>query len=163
MCSIGIVGLLAGCGGSKKSGGSGGGVLGFTISGSVSGLSGSGLVLGNNGYSLAIAGNGSFSFSQTFVLDNYDVTVLTQPSNPTQTCSVANGSGTATGNVTNVQVTCATATYTIGGTVSGLSGTGLVLQDNGGDNLSISGNGSFTFKTAISSGSTYKVTVLTQP
>ena len=163
VCSIGIISLLAGCGGSKKSGGSGGGVLGFTISGSVSGLSGSGLVLGNNGYSLAIAGNGSFSFSQTFVLDNYDVTVLTQPSNPTQTCSVANGSGTATGNVTNVQVTCATTTYTIGGTVSGLTGTGLVLQDNGGDNLSISGNGSFTFKTAISSGSTYKVTVLTQP
>ncbi len=161
--SIGIVGLLGGCGGSKKANNSGGGVLGFTISGTVSGLSGSGLVLGNNGYSLAITGNGAFSFSQTFVLDNYDVTVLTQPSSPTQTCTVANGSGTASGNVTNVQVTCTTATYTIGGSVSGLSGTGLVLQDNGGDNLSITANGSFTFKTAIDAGSKYAVTVLTQP
>ena len=41
-------------------------------------------------------------------------------------------------NVTNVAVTCATtsATYSVGGTVSGLSGT-VVLQDNGGDNLSV--------------------------
>ena len=38
--------------------------------------------------------------------------------------------------------------YTIGGTVSGLSGT-VVLQDNGGDTLSVSGNGSFTFATAV--------------
>ena len=28
-----------------------------------------------------------------------------------------------------------TGPYTIGGTVTGLTGTGLVLQDNGGDNL----------------------------
>ena len=49
--------------------------------------------------------------------------------------------------------------YTIGGTVSGLSGTGLVLQNNGGNNLSVSANGRFTFTTAIASGSTYNVTV----
>ena len=42
-------------------------------------------------------------------------------------------------------------TYTIGGTVSGLSGT-VVLQDNGGDNLSVSGNGSFTFATPVDAG-----------
>ncbi|MGH8298248.1 MAG: lactonase family protein [Steroidobacteraceae bacterium] len=47
--------------------------------------------------------------------------------------------------------------------MSGLSGTGLVLQDNGGDNLSITANGAFTFATKINSGSTYSVTVLTQP
>ena len=54
-------------------------------------------------------------------------------------------------------------TYKIGGTVVGLSGTGLTLQDNGGDNLPISVNGAFTFATAITSGATYRVTVLTQP
>ena len=32
------------------------------------------------------------------------------------------------------------ASYTVGGTVSGLSGT-VVLQDNGGDNLSVTANG----------------------
>jgi hypothetical protein len=53
--------------------------------------------------------------------------------------------------------------YTIGGMVSGLSGSGLVLQDNGGNNLTISANGNFSFAATISSGATYKVTILTQP
>jgi hypothetical protein len=50
----------------------------------------------------------------------------------------------------------------LGGTISGLSGT-VVLQNNGGDNLSSSSNGSFTFSTNLTSGSTYNVAVLTQP
>ena len=54
-------------------------------------------------------------------------------------------------------------TYTIGGSVSALSGSGLVLQDNGGDNLPVSADGTFTFRTALPSGSTYKVTVAVQP
>ncbi len=32
-------------------------------------------------------------------------------------------------------------TFTIGGSVVGLSGTGLILQDNGGDNLAIAASG----------------------
>ena len=50
----------------------------------------------------------------------------------------------------------------IGGTVSGLSGT-VVLQDNGGDDLSVSASGAFTFATALSAGSAYNVTVKTNP
>ena len=57
----------------------------------------------------------------------------------------------------------AEGTYTVGGTVTGLTGRGLVLQNNGGDNLAISGNGAFTFSTALASGSRYTVTVRTQP
>ena len=53
--------------------------------------------------------------------------------------------------------------YTIGGTVSGLLGTGLVLQDNGGDDLSITSDGAFTFVTPVASGSTYTVTVSSDP
>jgi hypothetical protein len=56
----------------------------------------------------------------------------------------------------------APVTYTIGGTVSGLTGT-LVLQNNGGDNLSLTTNGSFTFSKALSSGAAYAAAVLTQP
>jgi Putative esterase len=55
-----------------------------------------------------------------------------------------------------------TPTYTVGGTVSGLSGT-VVLQDNGGDNLSVSANGSFTFATALAGGAPYSVTVASSP
>jgi hypothetical protein len=39
----------------------------------------------------------------------------------------------------------------------------VVLQDNGGDNLSVTANGSFTFATALPSGAAYAVTVKTNP
>src|SRR5688572_26448047 len=42
--------------------------------------------------------------------------------------------------------------YTIGGTVTGLTGTGLSLRNDGGDPLTISANGVFTFATAIANG-----------
>jgi hypothetical protein len=58
----------------------------------------------------------------------------------------------------------ATNTYTIGGTVTGLgSGKSVVLQNNGGNNLTVSANGSFTFTTPVNYGGSYAVTVLTQP
>jgi Right handed beta helix region len=52
--------------------------------------------------------------------------------------------------------------YTVGGNISGLTGT-LVLQDNGGDNLSQSGDGSFAFATALGNSARYDVSVLIQP
>lgn len=52
--------------------------------------------------------------------------------------------------------------YTVGGTISGLSGT-VVLQNNAGDNLTVSANGRFTFATPVASGSDYNVTVVSQP
>jgi hypothetical protein len=137
----------------------------YTIGGTVSGLAGTGLVLQNNGTDdLSIAANGSFTFSTPIAEGaNYNVTVLTQPSSPHQLCTVTNGAGTvAGGNVTNVAVNCVNS-YTIGGTVSGLAGTGLVLQNNGGNNLTITANGSFTFTTTLLNGANYNVTVLTQP
>lgn len=54
------------------------------------------------------------------------------------------------------------ATFSIGGSISGLTGT-VVLQNHGGNNLSRSINGSFSFASPVSSGSSYNVTVLTQP
>jgi hypothetical protein len=52
--------------------------------------------------------------------------------------------------------------YTIGGTISGLTGT-VVLQNNVSDNLSVSASGAFTFLTPLNYGSNYSVTVLTHP
>jgi hypothetical protein len=57
----------------------------------------------------------------------------------------------------------ATPTFTIGGAVSGLTGSGLVLQNNGGDSLPISGSGAFTFPMPVANGAGYSVTVQTQP
>jgi uncharacterized repeat protein (TIGR01451 family) len=59
--------------------------------------------------------------------------------------------------------TFAISAYTIGGTVSGLTGTGLVLQDNGGDDLSINADGPFTFSTPLDYNASYTVTVSAQP
>jgi hypothetical protein len=53
--------------------------------------------------------------------------------------------------------------YAVKGTVSGLSGTGLVLLDNAGDALSVTASGAFTFATSVTSGASYAVTVGTQP
>ena len=46
--------------------------------------------------------------------------------------------------------------------MSGLSGT-VVLQDNGGDELSLSASGGFTFATKLPAGAAYNVTVKTSP
>ncbi len=140
----------------------------YTVGGTLSGLaSGNTVVLQNNGGDdLNLASNGRFTFS-TALADgsSYSVTVLTQPTSPNQVCAVSNGSGTVSGaNVTDVSVVCTTVGYHIGGTVSGLfNGYDLVLTNNGGDNLNITTNGSFTFATPVPDGEDYSVAILTQP
>ena len=53
--------------------------------------------------------------------------------------------------------------YTVGGTVRGLQGSGLVLRNNTADDLSITMDGPFIFATPLEAGSEYEVRVLTQP
>jgi hypothetical protein len=139
----------------------------FTIGGTVSGLNTgtSVTLLDNGGDTLKVAANGAFTFATPVASGKtYNVTVSVQPTG--ETCTVTNGSGTVgSANVTNVAVSCkAVSTFTIGGTVSGLNtGTSVTLLDNGADSLTVSANGAFTFKTPIASGSTYNVTVGTEP
>jgi hypothetical protein len=138
----------------------------FTIGGAVSGLMGSGLVLQNNGAdNLPIAANGPFSFASGVTNGaSYAVTVLTQPSNPSQACVVSSGTGAvAAANVTGVVVNCTSGSFTVGGSVTGLVGTGLVVQNNGANDLAIAANGTFSFATPVQAGSPYAVTVKTQP
>lgn len=133
---------------------------GYSIGGTISGLTSSGLILQNNsGDNLSIT-SGSISFTFGSQPSSYNVIVFAQPSG--QTCAVSNGSGTANSNVTNISVSCLNNMYTIGGIISGLTGT-VVLQNNGVDNLSSSADGGFIFPTSIVNGSTYSVTVSTQP
>lgn len=157
--ALGISFLLASCGSSTAP-------TTYTIGGAISGVNGTGLVLQDNaGDNLSVGpGTTSFVFATALTAGApYAVTVLTQPSSPAQTCTVTFGSGTVSASVTNVQIVCANNTFTIGGTVTGLSGTGLVLQDNGGSNLTISANGTYTFPAPVQRGSNYNVTVFTQP
>ena len=147
-------------------GGGGGGTQSYTVGGTVSGLAGSGLVLQDNGGDdLTVTGSAPFNFATSVANGaKYTVTIKTQPSNPSQTCVLANAGGTISGgNVTDISLACTTNTYSVGGIVTGLMGSGLVLQDNGGDDLAISGNGSFVFATRVASGSAFSVTVKTAP
>jgi N-acetylneuraminic acid mutarotase len=153
---------VIGCGGSGKS--TPPASTSYTVGGTVTGFTGTGLVLQNNGGSnLTVSANAtSFTFATPVASGGvYSVTVLSQPAG--ESCTVTNGDGTATANVANVSVTC-TSLFSIGGTITGLTGPGLVLQDNGGDSLAVSANAtSFTFDTPLASGSAYSIAVLTQP
>ena len=53
--------------------------------------------------------------------------------------------------------------YRIAGTVNGLTEAGLVLQDNGGDDLPRTADGAFIFAMALPNGAAYAVTVSMQP
>jgi len=157
MLFLGIALILTGCGGSG-----GGSTSDYTIGCTVSGLSGTLVLQNNGGDDLPITSDDTFTFN-TALADGstYNVTVKTQPDG--QSCFVTNGTGTVSGaDVTDVTVTCSVDTYTVGGIVNGLSGT-LVLQNNGRDDLAITSDGTFTFSTALADGSTYNVTVKTQP
>jgi surface protein len=138
----------------------------FTVGGTISDLASTGLVLSNNGQDIAIPKTGPFTFTFDPQVDGiaYAVTVKTQPTELSQTCTVNNGSGTLAGvNVTDVAVTCTTDTFTVGGNVSDLAGTGLVLQNNAGDDLSIGADGNFEFGTTLDDGNSYSVSIKVQP
>ena len=84
----------------------------YSIGGTVTGLIGSGLVLQDNGGSdLTVTANGTFTFRDRVAnTDAFTVTIATQPSNPVQTCTVRNGSGTIEkASITNVIVSCTQA------------------------------------------------------
>jgi 6-phosphogluconolactonase (cycloisomerase 2 family) len=146
-------------------------ITSFTVGGTITGYAGSGLVLKDtvNNHQLTVPVNAT-TFAITPAIPSgstYTVAVLTNPATPTQACTITSGaSGTVgAGNVTSVVVSCVTSTFTVGGTISGLTGTGLVLTD------SVSGHTatpaaldtSFTLTPAVNSGTTYNVTVTTQP
>ena len=139
----------------------------FAVGGTISGLSGSGLTLQlNGGATQTLAANaGGFSFQGVLSGTAYAVTVGTQPSSPAQTCTIANGTGTVgAANIANIAVTCVTIGYSLGGAIAGLTGSGLVLQNNGGGDLAVAASAtSFTFPGTVTPGSAYNVTVKTQP
>ena len=137
----------------------------YTLGGTISGLTTSGLVLVNGADTLAVSSGASSITMPTAVAytSPYAVTVRTQPTG--LTCSVNNGTGTmGSAAVTNVVVTCSANTYTVGGTISGLTTSGLVLLDNGADATPLSANATqVTLNTGVAYGGDYAITVQTPP
>jgi 6-phosphogluconolactonase (cycloisomerase 2 family) len=142
------------------------GVPGFTYGGTITGLTSSGLELQNGQREVLTVSANSTAFTFLTRLASgaaYNISVRTQPAG--QHCTVQNGTSSLTTGITSdvadIVVTC--TGITIGGTVSGLTGTGLVLRNNGGNDLPIAANGPFTFTNPVAVSATYNVTVFAQP
>jgi len=127
-----------------------------------------------NGSNLILVDSAGNVISGTFSFTNNNMTVVFDPSielatNTTYSVSLLDGVKTLSGKRLSSTFTLSFTTgaisvlqYTIGGTVSGLVGS-VSLQNNSTDTLTLTANGNFTFATALNSGSSYGVSVLTQP
>ncbi len=103
---------------------------------------------------------------------SYAVSLQAQPTSPWQTCAFTGGTGAGTvaGADVTVSVACTTNTYAITTTVTGLTGSGLVLTGTFGSSapvdspaLSADGVVPSVSPAAVASGSSYTVAVKTQP
>lgn len=129
-----------------------------------------GLATGNSvtirdasGESVVLRADGTYRFGRFPKGTRYQISATS--AQRSQTCTVANGSGQiGDQDVTNVQVACTTS-YSVGGTVSGYTGTpaGLSLSLNGAETLPITSTGAFEFATSLAAQASYVVTIATQP
>ena len=148
---------LAACGGGKAT---------FPITGSISGLVYEGLVLSTNGMDLKVpAAATTFTFPNT--VDYGEVYAVVQKTPPAhQDCQVVRGSETAGRLATiSIEVYCTIYTALVGGTITGLKSAGLQLT-NGSDpavSTAAAAATAFIMPNKVPYGSTYGITVLTQP
>lgn len=113
-----------------------------------------------------VVANGAFSFSQKFAAGStFAVEVFRNPASPAQTCTVMNGTGTnITSDVGSVSVTCSGTGFTIGGGLTGLTASGLVLRLNGTSDVIVPvGSSSYTFADSVATGGAYFVAIASQP
>jgi hypothetical protein len=147
---------LAACGGKAT----------YPVTGIVSNLTNPGLVLENGSDTLSVpVGATSFTMPQQVSYGTqFDVEVKTQPDH--MNCVLSGNQGSAGFTTTIVaDVVCTQNSYTLGGTINGLTADGLVLANGSATaelNVS-SGATSFIFGSTINYGSTYGVTVFAQP
>jgi hypothetical protein len=136
----------------------------YSLGGTIAGLTAAGLVLSDGSDTYRVPANATNFTMPTAVAygSSYTVSVQTQPAG--LTCTVSGGVGTIPASaVMNVDVTCASSSYTLGGSISGLTTSGLVLTD-GMDNLSVSANAAqFSMPNALAYGSHYAITIQDQP
>lgn len=148
-----LLAVLAACGG-------GDGQISVTISG----LTSSGMVLYNGTDTISVASGATSATFPTLLVDGatYNVVVQTQPDG--LFCTVTNGSGTVSSSTPSADITVScSASYLLSGTVSNLTGSGLVIYD-GVENLSVpAGQTSFAFPTRLDNGDTYSMQVITNP
>jgi len=137
----------------------------FSLGGTVSGLGArTGLILRNGADSRSVSANTTSFVMSTPVRFDSTYAVSLQSTPPGLECTISRGAGTMPAHsVSSVAVNCAAQDYTVGGSVSGLTSSGLVLA-NGSDRLTVAPNAvSFTMPTGVPGGSTYHVTAAVHP
>ena len=123
----------------------------FHVGGTITGLTAPLTLQLNGSESLTRSADGAFTF-QTELEDQSSYAVALTPPPADQDCTLQNASGKVDGaDVTNVQVTCAQKTYSLGGTVTGLNGS-LQLRIEGGETLTVNGSNAFTFQARFTRG-----------
>ena len=152
--------IVVSCGAPTGNGGIG------SIGGTIAGLTGT--VTMNFGYysdDQTFDANGPFTFAERSAVGNaYDVAILTQPAG--QVCSVGNGFGVIAGNVTNVLVNCvdASATFAVGGLISGLHAAGLVIAGGTDDSVAPAPDATtFKLPQRLGNNGVYDVGIAAQP
>ncbi|WEF31632.1 hypothetical protein [Pseudoduganella chitinolytica] len=154
--------LLAGCGGSDNGS--------LVLVATVTGLSKPGLVLKSGDQTITVNGSaGAPTITPTFPNlieedSTIDVQIQTQPT--AAKCDVDPKTIGLKANyytARQVVVTCKTFSYTLGGTVSGLTADGLILNNGPVQKAIPAGSTGFTFDTPVDDGANYGVTVLQNP
>ncbi len=136
----------------------------YALGGTVSGLTAGSVILTDGMDTITVnAANATFIMPTAIAFGgHYALTVQTQPSG--LICSLGgNSSGTMPAAGVSVIMTCSPDTYMLGGTISGLSTSGLVLA-NGSDTLVVAANATqFTMNNSVAFGSAYRVAVAASP
>ena len=149
--------VLTACGGSSTADGA--------VSGTLSGLNaGASLALQNNGAdTITVTSNGTFVFpTKIAALGAFSVSIATQPVG--QICAVSRATGVipTDGNQANV-TTVVCVSNTLGVNVSGLASGKTVTVGNAGVQIVVNTNGVSTFSGVLTGGTSYALTVDSQP
>jgi hypothetical protein len=134
----------------------------FSVGGLVNGLTASGLMVTDGSTTTTL--NATATSYQFLELDgtSYDIEIAGQPTG--ETCVITKNMGKLDGaSVNDATITCGTTLYGLGGTISGLTGAGLMITDGIDTASPLTGDTTFSFPTKLPDGATYQITVSAQP
>ncbi|HMN44939.1 MAG TPA: hypothetical protein PKE27_10215 [Povalibacter sp.] len=145
----------------------------YTVGGSISGMgSATGLQIADNGQVVLSVPAGASSFELPDALPYgtaYALSVATQPTGlpAGYTCAFSGSASGTVGatNVTHLQLVCGPVTYSVGGSINGLTASGLqLIEAMSSQTLSPAANAAvFSFPAAVNPGDAYDVYVTQQP
>ena len=134
----------------------------YLVRGTAEGISGTPVVLDNNGTdAVTVAQDGDFYFAGELADGaTYSVSVADKPSS--LSCTLTHRAGVISGaDAADVLLQC-TRSFSVGGVVTGLTGDGLILENNHAAAVALSRDGAFVFD-ALAADAAYEITVSQSP